>query len=113
MNWSADSNTTVGRTNERQPKHLGTVALHQQVPEHARVGIRVDTYTPPKSGPQSSLELGIVDSAVRPLPEVAVQIVMITEQPSGNRNGLIETFAETFEPHAILNCQCCGFIQFP
>src|SRR5437899_1816324 len=60
----ADLNALLSGVAAREPQHLGTICLHREIAQHARVRVRPRAQMPPEHGPKHAVQHRMVDGCI-------------------------------------------------
>src|SRR5215831_20286139 len=83
------------------PRH----ALALEIPQRARIGVAATVQHPAEARVQPAGQLGMVDDSVRPAPELAVRLVVSSQEIARDDRRLIEPKRQTLRLHAVKDAE--------
>ena len=78
MHRSADSDPRFGHQDAGNSEHLCTIGLYQEVGQTSGINLASHLNLPTKDRPQLFVQKGVINIAIRPLPESSEVLLMLT-----------------------------------
>ena len=94
MNWSTDRNPSFGAQATGQAEHFRPVGLHIEIADGINLREFSETVAPAENCPLFVAEQVPIDPIIRPVPKVAINLVMKPEKFPADDVGLINLFGK-------------------